>query len=650
MEQQEVRAPVTGAMSLVTTFYFIISSSTNIVLNTWKIEIQGITDGIITLLLCANMAQEIYNTGIREDVGRKLILFLESFPFDFIAYFIFGGVGHKIFYPIRCARLADAYRILTADCKDTQNISRNLVIVCFKIIPIFATVFWMLVMIHIITILRIATIDDSNAHYIDATYQVLYTVTAVGYGDMELEYSSTANRIFASATCLVSVVVNAYIVGYVVAQLSSLDVNEEQEQKLMETLAVLEYFNIPKSLSQEVLSFQAYNLKTKIGGSSSAVNGLPSVMQREISLYSRVKLICSVPLFSDEPLECQEKLAELLYTVSFAPNEIIITAQEVGQEMYFLCHGFVGVSLADGTYVSTLRPGNTFGELALLMAMPRSATVKSLTYAECFMLKYADFAVIENEFCGFRKKMIEEGKHIIKMFNHETDNLTEVGNRSAKYRPNLTVSIHDELFSTAEARKSVTDLLSTMNISRQQSVTERPSASKKLFKLRDKIADALAVDDDRSNIITPDPPDVLLTSTMKNVKICRPRVSVGNVSCSTTSSGTSDIKFSGRAHPFGDIMKRDTEEEEPLRNRLAVRTSDFHLEIDYTPLVESANRLLLQVKSIDLRILKLSNCTPEMPSVAGNRRERLKSNSNALAALNLNLGSIDRPKKKTFFS
>jgi len=88
-----------------------------------------------------------------------------------------------------------------------------------------------------------------------------------------------------------------------------------------------------------------------------------------------------------------------------APGETIITKGEVGKEMYFLCRGEVEVLSDMGTIVLT--DGDVFGEIALLLSRPRTATVRAKTLCNLFVLEKVDFLRILRENPQFAEKVTE---------------------------------------------------------------------------------------------------------------------------------------------------------------------------------------------------------------------------------------------------
>ncbi len=87
------------------------------------------------------------------------------------------------------------------------------------------------------------------------------------------------------------------------------------------------------------------------------------------------------------------QLTELLQKgewVNLAPGETVIEQGDVGDDFYAIWSGQVEV-LQDGNRVSTLGPGSYFGEIALLMDVPRTATVRTLTPVRAYRLERDGF-------------------------------------------------------------------------------------------------------------------------------------------------------------------------------------------------------------------------------------------------------------------
>lgn len=82
--------------------------------------------------------------------------------------------------------------------------------------------------------------------------------------------------------------------------------------------------------------------------------------------------------------------------------------------MYFICKGILEVCSSDGkTIYKVLYDGDFFGEYALVTSQKRSASVRTVTYCDLFILTRKDFKNVLSNFPDFAKKIDEIKKKYI---------------------------------------------------------------------------------------------------------------------------------------------------------------------------------------------------------------------------------------------
>ena len=124
----------------------------------------------------------------------------------------------------------------------------------------------------------------------------------------------------------------------------------------------------------------------------------------------------SVPLADHElcrglsPGELQD-LAARLVAIDYPPGTAVVEAGSPSDSMYFVERGAVGIFLgADDSaaaLLSTLGPGMSFGEVALVDRDPRSATVRTLEPVRVLRLSFAEFDRLEETGLGhLRSKLV----------------------------------------------------------------------------------------------------------------------------------------------------------------------------------------------------------------------------------------------------
>jgi predicted MFS family arabinose efflux permease len=104
----------------------------------------------------------------------------------------------------------------------------------------------------------------------------------------------------------------------------------------------------------------------------------------------RLALLRASRLFGRLQPLALERLAKRMQPVSVARGDAIVREGEVGQAVYLVSEGTLDVVSA-GQTVAALHHGDHFGEIALLQASPRTASVVAETPATVFMLDGEDF-------------------------------------------------------------------------------------------------------------------------------------------------------------------------------------------------------------------------------------------------------------------
>jgi hypothetical protein len=85
-----------------------------------------------------------------------------------------------------------------------------------------------------------------------------------------------------------------------------------------------------------------------------------------------------------------EHLASVLQSASYEPGDVIIREKEPGDRFYLIAGGQARATKGD-EQLSQIGPGDSFGEIALLRRIPRTATVTALTRLEVRILAREEF-------------------------------------------------------------------------------------------------------------------------------------------------------------------------------------------------------------------------------------------------------------------
>ena len=103
-----------------------------------------------------------------------------------------------------------------------------------------------------------------------------------------------------------------------------------------------------------------------------------------------VKSLQRVPLFVDLTKREVQQIARLFKERRFAEGETVVQEGSGGSAFYVIDSGEATISIL-GKKRSTLKPGDFFGEIALIDAGTRMATITASSELVCYGLTYWDF-------------------------------------------------------------------------------------------------------------------------------------------------------------------------------------------------------------------------------------------------------------------
>ena len=124
----------------------------------------------------------------------------------------------------------------------------------------------------------------------------------------------------------------------------------------------------------------------------------------QIALHLHRGLVESVPIFQGASPAFIEQIIVRLKPEVYPPSHYVIREGEIGNEMYFVKSGQLeAFSEETGQVYSVMKDGAFFGEIALLNEVRRTASVKTLTYCELFVLEREDFEQEMEDYPDFAK-------------------------------------------------------------------------------------------------------------------------------------------------------------------------------------------------------------------------------------------------------
>ncbi len=253
--------------------------------------------------------------------------------------------------------------------------------------------------------------ETFNDYYIRALYWAITTLSTVGYGDVTPQTS--IERLYSMAVMVMGVVVYGYVVGNIANLLNNLDLPRKHYFERSDQMrAFMQYHKIPRPLQRRISEYYSYYWAKQLGYDVTAVLAdLPPSLKSEVMVFLRRDIIAKVPLFQDTSEEFIKDIAQQIRPILFLPGDIVMRAGEVARDMYFVSRGTVEIMADDGRILAVLSDGDFFGEVALLLHKPRSATVRAIDYCDLYILEKEAFHNVlarHPEFAGYiERKVIE---------------------------------------------------------------------------------------------------------------------------------------------------------------------------------------------------------------------------------------------------
>jgi len=140
-----------------------------------------------------------------------------------------------------------------------------------------------------------------------------------------------------------------------------------------------------------------------------------------------VDALARCPLFEHAARNILESLAQRLRRRRFRRNEVIFHQGDPGDALHIVAAGAVKILLpsaeGDEAIIATLRPGDFFGELALLDGASRSATAAALDQADTLVLPRPVFIELLDTLPGLRDALLAGLAHELRRLTGHVEEL-----------------------------------------------------------------------------------------------------------------------------------------------------------------------------------------------------------------------------------
>ncbi|KAL9654764.1 hypothetical protein ABK040_008558 [Willaertia magna] len=210
--------------------------------------------------------------------------------------------------------------------------------------------------------------------------------------------------IFAQVVNLVGVVLFIVVIGTVGSIVE--DLGQEKSERLQQLNALQQYMTyrkIPEGIRSKIERYYQFVWKARSGWDEQVVLGdLPWYLQTEIYLSMNQELLEKVSLFKVEGATKTfiTSMVMALRPQVVLPGSKVVKKGEIGREMYFILKGYVEVISEDNPPIvfATLKEGQFFGEISVVLDQTRNATVRAGTYCDLYVLTKESLKQIEEDF------------------------------------------------------------------------------------------------------------------------------------------------------------------------------------------------------------------------------------------------------------
>jgi hypothetical protein len=247
---------------------------------------------------------------------------------------------------------------------------------------------------------------DMANEYVKALYWSVTTITTIGYGDITPDKSKNIEMIFTMFVQLLGAGAYGYIIGNIANMLTNIDMAKARHQERVDRMnSFMKSKKIPQKLQEQVYQYYNYLWETRKGYNDETIlSELPESFKFEFAMLLNRSIIEKVPLFKGaDPILVREVIFKLKPCI-YIPGDTICAYGEIGDKMYFINKGTVEVVSQDGKQIyATLKEGDFFGEIALLLKQPRNATIRAVDFCDLYSLDKDSFDAVLSNYPAFEK-------------------------------------------------------------------------------------------------------------------------------------------------------------------------------------------------------------------------------------------------------
>jgi voltage-gated potassium channel len=249
---------------------------------------------------------------------------------------------------------------------------------------------------------------EKNLLYLRSFYWAVTTIATIGYGDVTP--ITPPQTMFAILIEIMGAGFYGYVIAIFAGLISNLDAARKKfTEQIDEINTFMRFRKIPPNLQNQIRGYYDYLWESRRGHNEAHVLAdLPPSLKLKVSIFINQAMLEKVPIFEGAGEALVKELVLHLKPIILTPSDYVFQAGDEGDSMYFISSGRVEIISADGnTVFATLSAGSYFGEMALILIQPRSASARALDYVDLYSLEKNTFEKILQKFPAFQEHLHE---------------------------------------------------------------------------------------------------------------------------------------------------------------------------------------------------------------------------------------------------
>ncbi len=244
---------------------------------------------------------------------------------------------------------------------------------------------------------------DSWDIYLRSLYWTVTTMTTVGFGDITA--TRNVEYIVAIVVMLMGASMYAFMIGSIASLVANMDSAKSHFYDRVDSVArYLESRRVQSDLRHRVYHYYDHLWEQHRGlPHDGLLTDLPDPIRLELLLELAKDMLEQVPLFAACPPALRNDLLLALRPMVLGPDVYLIRDGETPHEVYFMSSGTAEVLTGEPPEVQgEFEAGDHFGLLALTLGERRSASVKTSSYCDVYVLEASDLERLKREYPEFK--------------------------------------------------------------------------------------------------------------------------------------------------------------------------------------------------------------------------------------------------------